>query len=51
MEGALKVMKRFSDKRLSLTDCASFETMRLFGIGSAFSFDQHFRECGFEMVP
>lgn len=51
MEGALKQMSRFSDKRLSLADCASFETMRLFGIGGAFSFDRHFRECGFEMVP
>lgn len=51
MEGALKQMTRFSDKRLSLTDCASFETMRLFGIEGAFSFDQHFHECGFEMAP
>ena len=51
MEGALKQMTKFSDKRLSLTDCASFETMRLFGIEGAFSFDQHFLECGFEMVP
>jgi uncharacterized protein len=51
MEGALRQMKRFSDKRLSLTDCASFEAMRLFGIGGAFSFDRHFRECGFAMVP
>jgi predicted nucleic acid-binding protein len=51
MEGALKQMTRFADKRLSLTDCASFETMRLFGIEGAFSFDQHFRDCGFEMAP
>jgi len=51
MEGALKQMTKFSDKRLSLTDCASFETMRLFGMAGAFSFDRHFRECGFEMMP
>ncbi len=51
MSGALKQMTRFSDKQLSLTDCASFETMTRLGMNSAFSFDRHFRECGFEMSP
>lgn len=35
---------------LSLVDCASFQTMRLNGIGRAFTFDQHFAEQGFELV-
>ncbi len=51
MSGALKQMIRFSDKRLSLTDCASFEAMNRLGMDSAFSFDRHFRECGFELSP
>jgi len=44
MSGALQQMARFSDKRLSLTDCASFETMNRLGLSSAFSFDRHFRQ-------
>lgn len=51
MSGALKQMVRFSDKQLSLTDCASFEAMDRLGMDSAFSFDRHFRECGFELSP
>ncbi len=34
----------------SLVDCASFEVMRLRGIESAFAFDRHFGEQGFELV-
>jgi predicted nucleic acid-binding protein len=49
--GALAGMERLRDKRLSLTDCASFELMRRLGLTGAFSFDRDFRDCGFEMVP
>jgi predicted nucleic acid-binding protein len=49
--GALDVMARFEDKRLSFTDCASFEIMRRLGIKRAFTFDRDFRDCGFEMAP
>jgi len=38
-------------KRLSLTDCISFNMMRRLGIKSAFAFDRHFKEQGFECVP
>ncbi len=51
MSGALQQMIRFSDKQLSITDCASFGTMSRLGMSVAFSFDRHFRECGLEMSP
>jgi len=48
---ALGVMEKFADKRLSLTDCASFALMAKLGIDAAFSFDNDFRDCGFAMLP
>ena len=36
---------------LSLVDLSSIETMRRLGIRSAFTFDRHFRQYGFETVP
>ncbi len=33
---------------LSLVDCTSFEVMRRLGLRTAFSFDAHFAEQGFE---
>jgi predicted nucleic acid-binding protein len=51
IQSALGRMERFSDKRLSLTDCASFELMERLGIDIAFTFDRDFRDCGFQMVP
>ncbi|MFH1437812.1 MAG: PIN domain-containing protein [Pseudomonadota bacterium] len=38
-------------KKLSLVDCASFNVMRQMGIRSAFSFDRHFKQQGFECIP
>jgi predicted nucleic acid-binding protein len=38
-------------RQLSLVDCSSFETMRRLGIAKVFSFDEHFRERGFEVIP
>lgn len=35
----------------SMVDFTSFEVMRRFGIRSAFTFDRHFRQFGFETVP
>ena len=51
LEGALRRMERYGDKRVSLTDCASFELMERLGIDTAFTFDRDFRDCGFRMVP
>ncbi len=36
---------------LSLVDCISFEVMRHKGIHLVFTFDPHFEEQGFEVVP
>ena len=38
-------------RNLSLVDCASFEAMRQLGLESAFCFDSHFAEQGFQTVP
>ena len=38
-------------RNLSLVDCVSFETMRTLGIKSAFTFDPHFKEQGFTVIP
>ena len=36
---------------LSLVDCTSFEIMRLIGLDYVFTFDSHFREQWFEIIP
>lgn len=36
---------------LSLVDCVSFEVMRDSGIKIAFTFDSHFKEQGFSVIP
>ena len=51
LRAALDRLVRFADKRLSLTDCASFELMERLNITTAFTFDRDFRDCGFTMVP
>ncbi len=38
-------------KKLSLVDCVSFEIMRRLGIKTAFAFDHHFEEQGFDCLP
>lgn len=36
---------------LSLVDCTSFQLMRRLGASTAFAFDRHFTEQGFEVLP
>jgi len=38
-------------RKLSLVDCISFQTMREYGSQTAFCFDPHFREQGFDTIP
>ena len=37
-------------RKLSLVDCASFESMRQLGVDVVFAFDRHFREQGFKLA-
>jgi predicted nucleic acid-binding protein len=48
---AMAMLLAAGRRRLSLVDCASFECMRRSGLRTAFTFDPHFREQGFEIVP
>lgn len=48
---ALEAVLAAARKKLSLVDCVSFQTMRDCGLRSAFCFDPHFREQGFDTVP
>src|SRR5437868_4750966 len=48
---ALTALLTAGRRQLSLVDCASFETMRRLNVRRAFTFDDHFAEQGFEVVP
>jgi predicted nucleic acid-binding protein len=47
----MEVFERHSDKEWSLTDCVSFATMKRHGVRTAFTFDSHFKQAGFAMIP
>lgn len=38
-------------RHLSLVDCTSFEIMRQMGIEHVFTFDPHFHQSGFQVLP
>jgi len=38
-------------RQLSLVDCSCFESMRRLGIEKVFTFDSHFPEQGFKVIP
>ena len=48
---ALSALLAANRRALSLVDCTSFEIIRRFGIDKAFTFDPHFCEQGFELIP
>ena len=48
---ALRWLEKFSDQKLSSTDCLSFALMRREGLGAVFGFDHHFELAGFELWP
>lgn len=47
---ALSALLAARRRRLSLVDCASFESMRLMGLQQVFTYDMHFEEQGFEVL-
>jgi predicted nucleic acid-binding protein len=50
-EAGISAFLTASRKNLSLVDCVSFEIMRKLGIKTAFAFDTHFSEQGFNCIP
>ncbi len=49
---ALEILHKYSDKKLSFTDCLSFVIMENLKIETAFTFDEHFRQYGkFIVLP
>lgn len=48
---ALELFIRSKDKEWSFTDCTSFNIMKRLGVVKAFTFDPHFRQAGFQLVP
>jgi predicted nucleic acid-binding protein len=50
-EAALAGLLVANRRDLSLVDCVSFDYMRRQGITTAFTFDPHFSDQGFEVIP
>ncbi len=50
-EAAINNVLTANRRNLSLVDCASFETMRRLRIETVFTFDDHFKEQGFTVIP
>jgi len=48
---ALGFFEKYSDQRLSFTDCVSFVLMKSQNIKRVFTFDKHFQIAGFQMFP
>ena len=50
-DAAFYAMKSHKDKNYSFTDCTSFTVMKELDIATAFTFDGHFKQMGFIVVP
>ena len=48
---AMSALLTANRRDLSLVDCTSFEILRETGLDTVFSFDAHFREQGFKVIP
>jgi predicted nucleic acid-binding protein len=48
---AWKIFRRYRDKDFGYVDCSSFAVMQALRIDVAFSFDTHFRQAGFPVLP
>lgn len=48
---ALDLFAKFADQRVSFTDCVSFTLMQRHRLERAFTFDRHFVDAGFEVIP
>lgn len=50
-EMAWELFMRYDDKAVGLVDCTSFAIMEQLGLATAFTFDRHFRQVGFQTLP
>ena len=50
-ERAIAALLTAGRRDLSLVDCVSFEVMRRLGLRTAFAFDAHFAQQGFDCIP
>lgn len=48
---AIDFFEKYSDQRLSFTDCVSFVLMKSKKIKRVFTFDHHFQLAGFQIYP
>lgn len=48
---AIRCILDTNRRSLSVVDCSAFETMHRLGIETVFTFDHHFREEGFKVIP
>lgn len=46
---AWEIFKKYEDKELSFTDCISFVLMKKLRIEKVFTFDEHFKQIGFDI--
>ena len=46
---AWEMFKKYEDKEISFTDCISFVLMKNLKLHKAFTFDEHFKQMGFEI--
>jgi len=47
---AVDIIARYTDKAFTYTDATSFAVMERLGLKSAFAFDPHFRQYGFQVL-
>lgn len=47
---AIQLFRKFSDQRVSFTDCLSFALMRRNRMTTVFTFDLHFVQAGFKVI-
>lgn len=51
IEKTIDLFRNRADKGWSFTDCSSFVLMREYQIKTAFAFDGHFQQAGFQITP
>lgn len=47
---AKEIIRKYTDKTFSYTDATSFAVMERLGLRTAFAFDPHFRQYGFQII-